>query len=44
MDHEIISLLHRHPEVSLAVVEETPLILQENPFDFLLELGAPVSR
>ena len=36
--------LYRHPEVSLEVVEETLLILQENPFDFLLELGDPVSR
>ena len=36
----------RHdPEVSLEVVEvETLLILQENLFDFLLELGVPVSR
>ena len=36
--------LHRHLEVSLEVVEETLLILQENSFDFFLELGAPVSR
>ena len=36
--------LHRHPETSREVVEETLLILQENPFDFLLELGVPVSR
>ena len=36
--------LHRHPEVSLEVVEETLLILQENQGDFLLELGVPVSR
>ena len=37
--------LHWHPEVSIEVVEEeTLLILQENPFDLLLELGAPVSR
>ena len=36
------SSLHRHPEVSLEVVEEENLlILQENSFDFLLELGAP---
>ena len=28
----------------LKVVEETLLILQENPFDILLELGVPVSR
>ena len=28
----------------LEVVEETLLILQENPFDILLELGVPVSR
>ena len=42
---EIISSLHRHPEVSLEVVEvETLLILNENLFDFLLELGDPVSR
>ena len=27
--------------MSLEVVEETLLILQENPFDFLLELDAP---
>ena len=39
------SFLHRHPEVSLEVVEEeTLLVLQENLFDFLLELGGPVSR
>ena len=39
------SSLHRHQEVSLEVVEvETLLILQENLFDLLLELGAPVSR
>ena len=37
--------IHRHPEVSLEVVEvETLLILQENPFDFVLELADPVSR
>ena len=37
--------LHRHPELSLEVVEvETLLILQENLFDLLLELGDPVSR
>ena len=42
---EIISSLHRHPEVSLEVVEvETLLILKENLFDFLLDLGDPVSR
>ena len=35
--------LHRHPEVSLEVVEETLLILQ-NQCDFLLELDAAVSR
>ena len=29
--------------MSHEVVKETLLILQENPFDFLLELGAPVS-
>ena len=32
--------LHRHPETSLEVVEETLLILQENPCDFLLEMVA----
>ena len=32
------------PEMSLEVVEETLLILQESLFDFLLELGVPVSR
>ena len=37
--------LHLHREVSLEVVEvETLLIIQENLFDLLLELGAPVSR
>ena len=37
--------LHWHPETSLKVVEvETLLILQENPFDFLHELGGPVSK
>ena len=37
--------LHRHPEVSLEVMEEeTLLILQENLVDLLLELGVPVSR
>ena len=30
--------------MSLEVVEETLLILQENPFDFLHEVGVPVSR
>ena len=30
--------------MSLEVVEENLLILQENPFDFLLELGVPVSK
>ena len=35
----------RHPEVSLEVVEvETLLVLQENLFDLLLELGDPVSH
>ena len=43
MDKNHLSL-HWHLEVSLEVVEETLLILQENPFDFLLELGVPVSR
>ena len=42
MDKNHLSL-HRHPEVSHEVVEETLLILQENPFDFLLELDDPVS-
>ena len=37
-------MLHRHPEVSLEVVEETLLILLENQGDFLLELVAAVSR
>ena len=38
-------MLHRHPEVSLeVVVVETLLILLENLFDLLLELGDPVSR
>ena len=36
--------LHRHPETSREVVEETLLILQENQGDFLLELVAAVSR
>ena len=36
---------HKHPEVSLEVVEEeTLLILRENLFDFLIELDVPVSR
>ena len=26
------------------LVEKTLLVLQENPFDFLLDLGDPVSR
>ena len=30
--------------MSLEVVEETLLILQENLFDLLLELGGPVSK
>ena len=38
------SSLHRHPEMSLEVVEETLMILQENLRVFLLELGDPVSR
>ena len=36
--------LHRQPEVSHEVVEETLLILQENLRDFILELDVPVSR
>ena len=37
-------MLHRHLEVSLEIVEvETLLIILENLFDLLLELGAPVS-
>ena len=36
--------LHRHPEMSLEVVEETPLIIQENPFDLLLELVDAVPK
>ena len=38
------SWLHRHPEVSDEVVEETLLILQENQCDCLVELVAAVSR
>ena len=42
---EVIDPLHRHPDVSLEVVKvETLLILQENFFDLLLELGGPTSR
>ena len=38
-------LLHQQLEVNLEVVEvESLLTLQENLFDFLLELGDPVSR
>ena len=37
-------LLHRHPEVSLEVVEETLLILQESQYYSLLELVDAVSR
>ena len=33
--------LHRHPEMSHDVVEETLLILQENLREFLLELDVP---
>ena len=36
--------LHRHPETSLEVVEETLLILQESQYCSLLELDAAVSR
>ena len=37
--------LHRHLDISLEVMEvETLLILQGNPFDFLLELDVPLSR
>ena len=36
--------LHRHPEVSREVVEETLLRLQESQCDSLLELVAAVSR
>ena len=36
--------LHRHPEMSREIVEETLLILQESPRDPLLELVAAVSR
>ena len=36
--------LHRHPEVSLEVVEETLLILQESQYYFLLELVDAVPR
>ena len=42
MDHK---LLHRRPEMSHEVVEVvTLLILQENLFVLLLELGGPVSK
>ena len=37
-------LLHRHPEMSRVVVEETLLILQESQCDPLLDLVAAVSR
>ena len=43
MDRSHLSL-HRHPETSREVVEETLLIVQENQDDFLLELVAAVSR
>ena len=44
MDQNHLSL-HRHPDMSLEVeMVETLLILQENPFDFPLQLGDPVSR
>ena len=43
MDQKHLSL-HRHPEMSREVVEETLLILQENQRDFLLELVDAVSR
>ena len=33
-----------HPDMSLDVVEETLLILQESQRDLLLELDVPVSR
>ena len=36
--------LHRHPEVSLEVVEETLLILQESQYYSLLELVDAVPR
>ena len=38
------SLLHRYPEMSHEVVEETLLILQKNLSDLLLDLSAAVSR
>ena len=41
---EIHLSLHGHPEVSLEVVEETLLILQESQYYSLLELVAAVSR
>ena len=44
MDQKSFRASHRHPEVSLEVVEETLLVLQENLFDLLLELDAAVSR
>ena len=37
-------MLHRHPEVSLEVVEETLLVLLENLRDLPLQLGDPVSK
>ena len=36
--------LHRHPQTSLEMVEETLLILQESQCDFLLELVDAVPR
>ena len=38
------SWFHRHPEVSLEVVEETLLIIQESQRDHLLDLDEAVSR
>ena len=43
MDQNHLSL-HRHPEMSLEVVEETLLILQESQYYSLLELVDAVPR
>ena len=37
-------MLHRHPEVSREVVEETLLVLQESQYYSLLELVDALSR
>ena len=41
---KVVSLLHRHPEVSREVVEEILLILQESQYYSLLELVDAVPR